>query len=83
MCILFRSGFCQLTDLMMGTRPNNRETNKKNVREERKIQPSNNLDANSIDNKAKQFADFFNGEIMKAENNEHVNLDHLISIMYV
>lgn len=25
--------------------------------------------------------DFFNGEIMKAENNEHVNLDHLISII--
>jgi putative glutamine amidotransferase len=25
--------------------------------------------------------DFFNGEIMKAENNEHVNLDHSISII--
>jgi DNA polymerase-3 subunit gamma/tau len=36
----------------------------KNHLEIKKIEPKNNLETNSIDQKAKQFADFFNGEIV-------------------
>ena len=43
-----------------------RETNKNTFKEE-KIEPKNNLEVNSIDQKAKQFADFFNGEIVNLE----------------
>ncbi len=43
----------------------NSETN--NNENQRKVISSNNLDANSIDQKAKQFADFFNGEIVNLE----------------
>ena len=43
-----------------------REPNKNTVKEER-IEPKNNLEVNSIDQKAKQFADFFNGEIVNLE----------------
>ena len=43
-----------------------REPNKNTIKEER-IEPKNNLEVNSIDQKAKQFADFFNGEIVNLE----------------
>ena len=43
-----------------------REPNNNTVKEER-IEPKNNLEVNSIDQKAKQFADFFNGEIVNLE----------------
>ena len=43
-----------------------REANKNTFKEE-KIEPKNNLEVNSIDQKAKQFADFFNGEIVNLE----------------
>ena len=43
-----------------------RETNKNTLKEE-KIESKNNLEINSIDQKAKQFADFFNGEIVNLE----------------
>ncbi len=43
-----------------------REPNKNTVKEE-KIESKNNLNVNSIDQKAKQFADFFNGEIVNLE----------------
>ena len=43
-----------------------REPNKNTFKEE-KIEPNNNLEVNSIDQKAKQFADFFNGEIVNLE----------------
>ena len=43
-----------------------RETNKNTFKEE-KIEPKNNLEVNSIDQKAKLFADFFNGEIVNLE----------------
>ena len=43
-----------------------REPNKNTVKEE-KIESKNNLKVNSIDQKAKQFADFFNGEIVNLE----------------
>ena len=43
-----------------------REPNKNTFKEE-KIEPKNNLEVNSIDQKAKQFADFFNGEIVNLE----------------
>ena len=39
----------------------------KNYINEKKIEPKTNLKANSIDEKAKQFADFFNGEIVDLE----------------
>jgi DNA polymerase-3 subunit gamma/tau len=39
----------------------------KNTFKEEKIEPKNNLEVNSIDQKAKQFADFFNGEIVNLE----------------
>ena len=42
------------------------EPNKNTVKEE-KIESKNNLKVNSIDQKAKQFADFFNGEIVNLE----------------
>ena len=41
--------------------------NKKNSDETLKRQVENNLDTNSIDQKTKQFADFFNGEIVNLE----------------
>ena len=43
-----------------------REPNKNIIKEE-KIESKNNLKVNSIDQKAKQFADFFNGEIVNLE----------------
>ncbi len=43
-----------------------RAPNKNNFDEEI-IEPQNNLESNSIDEKAKQFADFFNGEIVNLE----------------
>ena len=43
-----------------------RDPNKNTFKEE-KIEPKNNLEVNSIDQKAKQFADFFNGEIVNLE----------------
>ena len=43
-----------------------RELNKNTLKEE-KIESKNNLKVNSIDQKAKQFADFFNGEIVNLE----------------
>ena len=43
-----------------------REPNKNTVRE-KEIESKNNLSVNSIDQKAKQFADFFNGEIVNLE----------------
>ena len=42
----------------------NSETNNKKIEDQKKIEPKTNLDTNSIDKKAKQFADFFNGEIV-------------------
>ncbi len=44
----------------------NRELNKNTMTEE-KIESKNHLEGNSIDQKAKQFADFFNGEIVNLE----------------
>ncbi|KGG20545.1 DNA polymerase III subunit gamma/tau [Prochlorococcus marinus] len=44
----------------------NREINKNSMTEE-KIESKNHLEGNSIDQKAKQFADFFNGEIVNLE----------------
>ena len=43
-----------------------REPNKNTIKEEKK-ESKNNLNVNSIDQKAKQFADFFNGEIVNLE----------------
>ena len=43
-----------------------REPNNNDVKEERK-ESNNNLEKNSIDQKAKQFADFFNGEIVNLD----------------
>ncbi|WP_413678768.1 DNA polymerase III subunit gamma/tau [Prochlorococcus sp. MIT 0916] len=46
----------------------NKELNKNNCeKKEKKIEPKINLETNSIDQKAKQFADFFNGEIVDLE----------------
>jgi len=39
----------------------------KNTIKEEKIESKNNSKVNSIDQKAKQFADFFNGEIVNLE----------------
>ena len=44
----------------------NREPNKYNFKEE-KLNSKNNSETNSLDQKAKQFADFFNGEIVNLE----------------
>ncbi len=44
-----------------------RELNKNNSEEKREIQQKNNFENNSIDQKAKQFADFFNGEIVNLD----------------
>ena len=43
------------------------ELNKSNLEDLKKIQPENIIDAKSFDKKAKQFADFFNGEIINLE----------------
>ena len=42
-------------------------TNTNTFKEIKKIESKNDLNTNSIDNKAKQFADFFNGEIVNLE----------------
>ena len=44
-----------------------KESNKNNLEDKKKIQPKDNFDKNSIDQKAKQFADFFNGEIVNID----------------
>ena len=44
-----------------------KETTKNNLNDNKKIEPKNSLETNSIDQKAKQFADFFNGEIVNLE----------------
>ena len=44
-----------------------KETNTVNLEDRKEIQSKNILDPNSIDKKAKQFADFFNGEIVNLE----------------
>ncbi len=44
-----------------------KETDRNNFEGNKKIQQKNNLDTKSIDQKAKQFADFFNGEIVNLE----------------
>ena len=41
--------------------------NKSNLDEKRKRETNNNLDTKSIDQKARNFADFFNGEIVNLE----------------
>ncbi len=43
------------------------ETENKNSENKEKMPSKNNLDSNSIDKQAKQFADFFNGEIINLE----------------
>ena len=43
------------------------ENNKSNLEVKQNIQSSNNLESSSIDQQAKQFADFFNGEIINLE----------------
>ena len=45
----------------------NREVNQNNLKDEKNKPQENNSNTNSIDNKAKQFADFFNGEIVNLE----------------
>ena len=45
----------------------NRKINENNFNEQKKLENKKNLDTNSIDQKAKQFADFFNGEIVNLE----------------
>ena len=45
----------------------NRETNTNIFEDPKKTEQSNSSDANSIDKKAKQFAEFFNGEIVNLE----------------
>ena len=42
--------------------------NKNHFKEEKVIEPKIHIDTNSIDQKAKQFADFFNGEIVDLDN---------------
>ena len=49
----------QKNDLEINTKPN-----KINLNDAKEIQTKNDLNANSIDKKAQQFADFFNGEIV-------------------
>tara|TARA_B100000965_G_C19565160_1_gene746486 strand:- start:679 stop:1857 length:1179 start_codon:yes stop_codon:yes gene_type:complete len=44
-----------------------REINKNDLEDQKIIQDNHSLDTNSIDNKAKQFAEFFNGEIVNLE----------------
>ena len=43
------------------------KSNKKNLDDTNKKQTISNLDTSSIDQKAKQLADFFNGEIVNLE----------------
>ncbi len=45
----------------------NIESNKNNLKDPKEIQTTNNFDTTSIDKKAKQFAEFFNGEIVNLE----------------
>ena len=45
----------------------NQEANKNDLSDRKQIQTKNNLDTNSIDEKAKKFAEFFNGEIVNLE----------------
>ena len=45
----------------------NHQENKNDLSYRNKIQTKNNLDTNSIDEKAKKFAEFFNGEIVNLE----------------
>ena len=45
----------------------NQEENKDDLSDRKQIQAINNLDTNSIDEKAKKFAEFFNGEIVNLE----------------
>ena len=45
----------------------NKETNENNLEDKRKVLPNNILNSSSIDKQAKQFADFFNGEIVNLE----------------
>ena len=45
----------------------NREQNINNSKEDNKIKSKNDFDKNSIDEKAKQFADFFNGEVVQLD----------------
>ena len=45
----------------------NREPKRNTLDETNKRQINNNLETNSIDQKAKQFADFFNGEVVNLE----------------
>ena len=47
--------------------PINSEEKKKNLEDKVNIDPENNLNTNSIDKNARQFADFFNGEIVNLE----------------
>ena len=45
----------------------NQKANKNDLSDRKQIQTKNNLDTNSIDEKAKKFAEFFNGEIVNLE----------------
>ena len=45
----------------------NKEIKKNIIKDQSNIKPKESLDTNSIDNKAKQLADFFNGEIVNLE----------------
>ena len=45
----------------------NSEDNQNNSVNKEEIKPKNSIDKNSIDTKAKQFAEFFNGEIVNLE----------------
>ena len=45
----------------------NQKANKNDLSDGKQIQTKNNLDTNSIDEKAKKFAEFFNGEIVNLE----------------
>tara|TARA_Y100001968_G_scaffold28571_1_gene22099 strand:+ start:1426 stop:3114 length:1689 start_codon:yes stop_codon:yes gene_type:complete len=43
------------------------ENDQNTLRIDKQVQPTRNLDSKSIDNQAKQFADFFNGEVVNLE----------------
>ena len=45
----------------------NQKANKNDLTDGKQIKTKNNLDTNSIDEKAKKFAEFFNGEIVNLE----------------
>ena len=45
----------------------NHQENKNDLLDRKQIQNKSNLDTNSIDEKAKKFAEFFNGEIVNLE----------------